>query len=625
MTTGRFHTFLGLHQRLRSAVGNRVRQAFLAVVLAVGTAACGGAVGAGEGQPSSPTPPPHPEARIDTDARQSAPASAQESVAVTAPADSPAVANHAMVVSAHLLASQVGDEILRAGGNAVDAAVATALALAVVYPRAGNIGGGGFMVIRFPGGEATAIDFREKAPLAAHPEMWLDDTGEYDRTRHHLSHMAVGVPGTVAGLAYAHARYGRMEWAALVDPAVRLARDGFRLTSYVTASLSGVLDDLAAYPASVEAFSRDGEPYRVGDLFRQPDLARTLERIRDRGRVGFYAGETARLLVAEMERGGGVITMEDLARYQAVEREPVFGTYRGYGVIGMPPPSGGGTVLIEMLNILEGYDLRAMGHNTAPYLHHLAEAMRRGFQDRARYIADPDFEDVPVARLTSKEYAAEIRAGISPVRATPSSVEDAALAEEGSETTHFSVVDPDGLAVSTTYTLEYSYGSRITVPGAGFLLNNEMGDFNPAPGLTTETGLIGTGANLAEPEKRMLSSMTPIILTDAEGELFAVVGSPGGRRIINIVLQATLNLVDFDMDVLDAVLRPRVHHQWLPDDLDMEESDWPDLVLSGLRDLGHALDIGGEFGHVHAIKVGPDGRLRGAPDPRDGDAAAVGH
>ncbi|MDX1675682.1 MAG: gamma-glutamyltransferase, partial [Longimicrobiales bacterium] len=445
------------------------------------------------------------------------------------------------------------------------------------------------------------------------------------RGRHHLSHKAVGVPGTVAGLAYAHERYGLLPWARLVEPAVRLARDGWRMTPGVATSLASILPELRRYPASVAAFSRDGEPYEPGDLFRQPDLARTLARIRDRGAEGFYAGETARLIVAEMERGDGLITLEDLARYEPVERAPVRGTYRGYGVIGMSPPSSGGTVTVEMLNILEGYDLAAMGHNTAPYLHHLAEAMRRGYRDRARWIADPDFEAVPVDRLTSDAYAAELRAGIRSDTVTPSSVEDAVPVAESPETTHFSVVDRAGLAVSTTYTLEYSYGSRITVPGAGFLLNNEMGDFNPAPGLTTEDGLIGTAPNLAEPGKRMLSSMSPTILETPDGRLFAVLGTPGGRRIINIVLQTTLNLVDFEMDALEAVQAPRIHHQWLPDDLDMEGYDWSAEVLRGLRDRGHILDLkGGTFGHVHAIQV-RDGVLLGAPDPRDPDATAVGH
>jgi gamma-glutamyltranspeptidase/glutathione hydrolase len=550
------------------------------------------------------------------------------SVAVS-PASSPAVADSAMVVTAHLLASRVGDEILRRGGNAVDAAVATGFALAVVYPRAGNIGGGGFMVIRFPDGRATAIDFREKAPLAAHPEMWLDEEGEYDRERHHLSHMAVGVPGTVAGFAYVHERYGSLPWAELVEPAVALAAEGFDVTPGLASSLESFLDRARGHPTTLATFYDDGEPYAVGERFRQPELAATLARIRDRGAAGFYTGETARLLVAEMERGGGIITMEDLARYEPVEREPITGTYHGYGVLGMPPPSSGGTALVEMLNILEGFELRTMGHNSAEYVHHLAEAMRRAYRDRARHLADTDFVDVPLDRLTSKEYAARLRATIRSDTVTPSSVHDTAMAtvlgEESPETTHYSVVDGAGLAVSTTYTLEHSYGSGITVPGAGFLLNNEMGDFNPGPGLTTRGGLIGTTPNLAEPEKRMLSSMTPIILTTPEEQLFAVIGSPGGRTIINTVLQVALNLMTFDMGVLEAVEAPRIHHQWLPDRLRMERRDWDGSTLTELRGMGHELDVRRSQGTAHSIRVGPDGLRHGAPDPRDEDAAAVGH
>ena len=556
---------------------------------------------------------------------RSSPSPITPSVAV-APAERPAVADDGMVVSAHLLASRVGDEVLRKGGNAVDAAVATGFALAVVYPRAGNIGGGGFMVVRFPDGEATTIDFREKAPLAAHPEMWLDDEGEYDRERHHLSHMAVGVPGTVAGFQYVHQKYGSLPWSELVEPAVRLAAEGFPVTPGLAASLESFLPRARRYPATLAAFYDEGQPYRSGDRLRQPDLARTLERIRDRGAEGFYRGETARLIVKEMQRGGGIITLEDLARYEAVERAPVVGSYRGYTVIGMPPPSSGGTAIVEMLNILEGYDLAAMGHNSAPYIHHLAEAMRRAYLDRARYLADTDFVDVPIDRLTSKAYAAELRSTIGPDAATASAVEDAELmGAESPETTHYSIVDGSGMAVSTTYTLEYSYGSAIVVPGGGFLLNNEMGDFNPAPGLTTATGLIGTEPNLAEPEKRMLSSMSPIIVERPEGRLFAVIGTPGGRTIINTVLQVTLNMIDFDMGVLEAVEAPRIHHQWLPDEIQMEGVHWSESVLEGLRERGHELDIGGLQGHAHSVQLGPEGQRVGAPDPRDLDAGAVGH
>jgi gamma-glutamyltranspeptidase/glutathione hydrolase len=546
----------------------------------------------------------------------------------TATSDRAAVADSTMVASAHILASRAGDEILRKGGNAVDAAVATGFALAVLVPRAGNIGGGGFMVIRFPDGDATAIDFREKAPLAAHPEMWLDENGEYDRDRHHESYWAVGVPGTVAGFAYAHAKYGSLPWAELVEPAVRLAEEGFEVTPALASSWAYLRRRGSRYPATMAKFFKDGEPYEVGERFRQPDLAATLARIRDGGADEFYAGETARLIVAQMERGDGPITMEDLARYEPVEREPVFGTFHEYGVIGMPPPSSGGTAVVEMLNILEGYDLAAMGHNSADYLHYLVEAMRRAYRDRARFLADADFIDVPLDRLTSKAYAAALRNTIRGDTVTPSSVQDTALTTldmESSETTHFSVVDGNGMAVSNTYTLEHSYGSAITVAGAGFLLNNEMGDFNPGPGLTTESGRIGTAPNLAEPEKRMLSSMTPIILTTPDDQLFAVVGSPGGRTIINTVLQVALNLMVFDMGIFDAVHAPRIHHQWLPDEIEMEGAGWDQDTLDRLRAMGYTLDIGGEQGRANSIRIGPDGRRYGAPDPRYGDAGAAGH
>jgi gamma-glutamyltranspeptidase / glutathione hydrolase len=528
-----------------------------------------------------------------------------------------------MVVSANIIASRAGLDVLRAGGNAVDAAIATGFALAVVHPAAGNIGGGGFMVIRFPDGSATTIDFREKAPVRAHAEMFVDPaTGEYSSQIHHRSHMAVGVPGTVAGFDHAHQRYGTAEWRSLVQPAVTLARDGFTMTPTLSRSLSNVLGSMEPYPASVAAFSKSGTPYDAGETWRQPELASTLERIRDGRRSGFYAGETARLIVDEMRRGGGLIALEDLALYQARERPPLRGTYRGHDIISMPPPSSGGVAMLQMLNILEGYDLRALGHNTAPYIHHLAEAMRLAYRDRARFVADPDFVDVPVQRLTSKEYAATLRGQIDLTRATPSSPEDVALPYESDETTHYSVVDASGMAVAVTYTLEASYGSKITVPGAGFLLNNEMGDFNARPGLTTEAGLIGTEPNLARPEQRMLSSMTPTIIA-RDGRLVAIVGSPGGRTIINTVLQNVLNIVDHGMSIQQAVDAPRIHHQWLPDRISIEANGASDAVVERLRGMGHEVRIGGRQGSVHAIGVAGMVRV-GAPDSRDGDAGAAG-
>jgi gamma-glutamyltranspeptidase/glutathione hydrolase len=379
------------------------------------------------------------------------------------------------------------------------------------------------------------------------------------------------------------------------------------------------------YPASVAKFSKSGEPYGVGEVWRQPDLAGTLGLVRDQGRDGFYLGETARLIAEEMERGGGMITEEDLARYQAQERTPIHGTFKGYDIISMPPPSSGGTALVEMLNILEGYDLAAMGHNSAPYVHHLTEAMRRAFRDRARYLADADFADPPLEKLTGKSYAEALRAEINPEKASVSMPSDVVLPEESLETTHYSVVDSDGMAVSVTYTLEAGYGSKIVVPGAGFLLNNEMGDFNAAPGLTNDRGLIGTEPNLARPEQRMLSSMTPTILAK-DGKLVAVVGSPGGRTIINSVLQVVLNITEFGMDIQEAVRAKRFHHQWLPDAIRIEAEGVTPEALARLEAMGHTASMAGSQGSTPCIFMDPEtGELTGAPDPRDPDGGAAGY
>ncbi|RMH13826.1 MAG: gamma-glutamyltransferase [Gemmatimonadetes bacterium] len=531
-----------------------------------------------------------------------------------------------MVSSETAWASEVGAAVLEAGGNAVDAAIATGFALAVTHPAAGNIGGGGFMVIRFPDGTTTALDFRERAPAAAHPEMFVGPDGEYSSSIHHNSHVAVGVPGTVAGFWKAHRLYGTRPWAELVTPSVRLAADGFEVSERLARGLRGLVEGKgSAYPATVAAFSDGGRPYEPGEVLRQPDLARTLERIAAEGRDGFYRGETARLIAEEMRRGGGLITEDDLARYRARERTPIHGTYRGWDVISMPPPSSGGVAVVEMLNILEGYDLRSLGHNSAPYLNRLIEAMRIAYRDRARWLADPDYADVPVHRLTSKDYAARRRATIEPGRAGRSDPTDITEPDESPQTTHYSVVDRDGMAVAVTYTLEQSYGSGITVAGAGFLLNNEMGDFNARPGLTTTSGLIGTDPNLARPGQRMLSSMTPTILA-RDGELVAVIGSPGGRTIINTVLQLTLNLVDFDMSIEEAVRAGRIHHQWLPDQVRIEQDGVDDATRAALEAMGYQVRVGGGQGLAHSIMIDPrTGDRVGMPDPRNPDAAARGH
>ena len=542
-----------------------------------------------------------------------------------APATHVATAPRGMVVSASGIASEVGRNVLAAGGNAVDAAIATGFALEVTYPVAGNIGGGGFMVIRFPDGRATTFDFREAAPRVAAPEMFLDSTGKYSWQTHHGSFKSVGVPGTVAGFALAHQKYGKMSWAQLVTPAESLASKGFAAPPGLAHSLASMVKGSGQYPASVAAYSKNGQPYAAGEIIRQPDLARTLARIRDQGRDGFYLGETARLLSDAVQKGGGLITMEDLASYQAKERPPIRGTYRGYEIVSMGPPSSGGVALLEMLNILEGYDLSAAGHNSPKYIHLVAEAMRRAFVDRARYLGDVDFVSVPIDRLTSKSYAANLRRTIDNDRATVSTPTQVAQGFESSETTHYSVVDADGMAVSVTYTLEFGYGLGAVVPGAGFLLNNEMGDFNAQPGVTDTTGLIGTPANVAGPGKRMLSSMTPTIVSK-NGKLFSVVGSPGGRTIINTVLQVILDEIDFNMSLPDAVNAPRIHHQWLPDVLNVEDNGLPASTVSALTAMGYSVRMRGEQGTAHSIWVDPaTGMRQGVADRRDSDAGAAGY
>jgi gamma-glutamyltranspeptidase/glutathione hydrolase len=546
------------------------------------------------------------------------------SPAVLAEAGSvPVRSRNSMVVSQNALASQVGVSMLAAGGNAMDAAVATAFALAVVHPSAGNIGGGGFLVSLSARG-ATAYDFREVAPATASPTMFLRD-GEYDPVLHHRSHLAVGVPGTVAGLHLAWKDHGQLPWAQLLEPAIALAREGVMVTDGLARSLRDVLPEMETYPASLAQFSHDGQPYQAGDILKQEDLADTLERIANGGPRGFYEGKTAELIEKEMEKHGGLITREDLKAYRAVRRAPLRGTYQGIEIYTMPPPSSGGVVLLEVLNILEEYDLPGMGFGSAAYLHHLTEAMRRAFAERARYLGDPDFaKDMPVDRLISKEHAADLRRTIQPRRASVSSPSSFEWPVESTETTHVSVVDKDRNAVSLTYTLEAGYGSKIVVPGAGFLLNNEMGDFNAGPGLTDATGLIGTEANLAAPGKRMLSNMTPAILVAENAEML-VVGSPGGRRIPGAVVQTVVNIVDFRMNVQEAIDAPRVHHQWLPDLLRYERNGVSPDTLDILRAWGHQVDEQDSWGSVQAVMVREKGRvLEGGSDRRNPDGAAIG-
>jgi gamma-glutamyltranspeptidase/glutathione hydrolase len=533
-----------------------------------------------------------------------------------------------MVVSQNAIASQVGVSMLIAGGNAMDAAVAAAFALAVVHPTAGNVGGGGFLLYRPARGDAAAYDFREKAPAQATATMFLRE-GDYDRVRHHRSHLAVGVPGTVAGLHRAWREHGSLPWGRLLEPAIILAREGFVVTEGLARSLRSVLPEMEAYPASVAQFSRGGVPYEAGDLLQQEDLADTLERIAEKGPSGFYEGKTARLIEKEIKRGGGIITRDDLKAYRAIRRTPLQGRYRDLEILTMPPPSAGGIVLSQVLSVLEGYDVPGMGFGSASYLHHLAEAMRRAFADRARHLGDPDFvKDMPVLRLVSKEHAAALRRTIQANRASVSTPTSFEWPEAGTETTHVSVVDAERNAVSLTYTLEEGYGSKIVVPGAGFLLNNEMGDFNPVPGLTDATGLIGTEANLAAPGKRMLSNMTPTILHDETG-LRLVVGSLGARRIPNVVVQTIVNLVDFRMNIQEAIDAPRIHHQWLPDLLRYERNGFSPDTLDILREWGHQVEEVDSarytMGSVQAVAVREGGRLlAGGSDRRQPDGAAIG-
>ncbi|MET0555102.1 MAG: gamma-glutamyltransferase, partial [Vicinamibacteria bacterium] len=486
--------------------------------------------------------------------------------------------------------------------------------------------GGGFLLLRTAGGDAVAYDFRETAPAGASPTMWLRD-GRYDARRHHFSHLAVGVPGTVAGLHLAWTEHGKLPWKRLVEPAVALARDGFVVTDGLARSLAGVLPEMKPYPASVAAFSKNGAPYEMGDVLKQPDLARTLQRIADEGPAGFYAGETAALLEQEMKANGGLVTRADLAAYRAVKRVPLRGTYRGYEVVTMPPVSSGGTALLQMLNTLEGDDLHASGWGSAATVHLVAEAMRRAYADRARWQGDPAFNPTLAAtvdRLISKPYGAALRKTIRADRASASSPSAFEWPAESDETTHFSVMDEARNAVSLTYTLEYGYGSRIVVPGAGFLLNNEMGDFNAAPGLTDAEGLIGTEPNLAAPGKRMLSSMTPTILAK-DGQPFMAVGAMGGRTIINSVLLTILNVVDFGMNIQDALDAPRFHHQWLPDRIAYEPFGLSPDTRALLTARGHALFEIEKQGDAQGIVFdAKSGVFEGGADRRDRGGAAVG-
>ena len=535
-----------------------------------------------------------------------------------------------MVVSTDEYASAVGVGILRAGGNAVDAAIATSFALAVVNPEAGNIGGGGFMVIRLADGTTASLDYRERAPLAATRDMYLDENGELTDAST-VGHLAVGVPGTVAGLWAAHQRFGSLSWAELVAPAMELA-EGFEVRERQARQLSMAGETLRTFPSTEAAFLPGGEPPEVGEMFRQRELAATLGRIAARGRAGFYRGLTADLIVAEMERGGGILTHEDLRGMEAVWRNPVEVAYRGHTLISMPPTSSGGATLAAMAKILEGFDLGSMAYQSSEHVHLLAEAWKRAYADRNSYLADPDFVEIPLERMISDEYGAERRATIAMDRATPSLEVGPGLGPvDDGETTHLSVVDASGNAAAITTTINSFFGSKVTVTGAGFLLNNEMDDFSGRPGFPNQYGLVQGEANAIAPGKRMLSAMTPTIVVDPDGDLLLVLGSPGGATIITNIFQQISNLIDFGMDVRQALNAPRLHHQHLPDRIQFEPGSLSPEIVSALEAMGHEMDerirtgdVYPYIGDVQAILRLPDGTLAGASDHRRG-GAAVGY
>jgi gamma-glutamyltranspeptidase/glutathione hydrolase len=533
---------------------------------------------------------------------------------------------HGMVVTTEPRATRVGIDVLARGGNAVDAAVAVGFALAVTHPSAGNLGGGGFMMIRRASGEVVVVDYREAAPAAASRGMYLNALGDVIKGASTVGYRASGVPGTVAGLALALERYGTMRLADVIAPALALARDGVRLSHHESQSLIGSRKLLDSFRESRRIYLRGGNPFSEGELFVQPDLARTLETISRSGAGEFYGGSIGQLIASEMKANGGLITLQDLKDYRAILRQPITGTYRGYRVYSMPPPSSGGVALVEMLNILEPYPMRLYGPGASRTLHLVAESMKRAFADRAEFLGDSDFVRVPVRGLTSKAYAEARRATIDPFLASEASQlgHGEPLPFESEETTHFSVVDRDGNAVANTYTLNGGYGSGVTIPGTGILMNNEMDDFSSKPGSPNAYGLVHGEANSIAPRKRPLSAMTPTIVTRGE-KLFLVLGSPGGPTIINTVLQTLLNVIDFNMTVQEAVDAPRMHHQWMPDRLIVESLGFAEDVLIALRGMGHVVDVRRSIGDCHAIMVDSEtGTRLGAADPRN-DGLALGH
>lgn len=540
----------------------------------------------------------------------------------------PVWAQNGMVSAQEHLAAAIGRDIMAKGGNAVDAGVAVAFALAVTLPRAGNIGGGGFMLVHdAKTGQTHAIDYREMAPAGASRDMFLNEAGEPDSDKSLYSGASSGVPGTVAGMKLALDKYGTMEWADVIAPAIKLAEEGFTVTPELADSIEAERQYLTKYPATTRIFFKeDSTVWKPGETLVQADLAKTLKKIAAEGPDGFYKGEVAEAISKAVQADGGLITPEDMAAYKVMEREPVKGTYRGYDIVSMPPPSSGGVHLIQILNTLEGYPIGALGQNSAETIHLMAETMKLAYADRSEYLGDPDFVDVPVAALTSKEYAADMRDKISADFARPAAqIAPADLAPyESDQTTHFSVVDKDGNAVSNTYTINFNYGSGLVADGTGVLMNNEMDDFSAKPGTPNGFGLIGGDANAIQAGKRPLSSMTPTIVLK-DGKVWLVTGSPGGARIITTVLQVVMNMIDHGMNVAEASTAPRVHHQWLPDELRVEEG----LSLDTIRLLqakGHSIALKDAMGSTQSIMRDPaTGALYGASDPRRPDAATLGY
>ncbi|CAM5783853.1 gamma-glutamyltransferase [Castellaniella caeni] len=570
------------------------------------------------------TPAPHDAARAaptTTAAAQSAAAAYDFDMDVF----HPVVAKHGMVVSEQALASQAGLETLKAGGNAVDAAVAVGFALAVVLPNAGNLGGGGFMMVHSAqDGRDIALDFRETAPGRASRDMYLDASGQVADGRSLFTHLAVGVPGSVAGLTHAQQRWGTLPLSRVMAPAIRLAERGYPVSQTLAETLAKTAKTMGQWSATRAIFWRDGAPLKAGDPLVQKDLARSLRLIASQGARAFYQGPIGQKIVAEMARHGGLISAQDLARYRVVERTPIVGEYRGFRVVTMPPPSSGGIHLVQILNMMEGWPVRDWGAGSAQTIHHMAEAMKLAYADRSEYLGDTDFVKVPVAGLTSKAYARALAASIDATHARPSSDIHPGKPQpyESDQTTHFSVVDAAGNAVAVTYTLNTNFGSGIVADGTGILLNNEMDDFSAKPGVANVYGLIGGEANAIQPDKRPLSSMTPTLVMK-DGQPWLVTGSPGGARIITTVLETVVDAIDFQMNPAEAAATPRFHHQWWPDQLRVEKGFSPD-TLRLLRGYGQHIAVMPTMGRTQTVQV-RDGLLYGASDPRNPDGAALGY